>query len=180
MKAGVATAALGMATPVVARHGGPANGSRVSGTGPAAAVDSPVGFGVEVLAGHASFPDAVSARFGVQYDGDDADGVVSDLPDDASSVVVAKVTWEPAGTTGWHTHPGPVIVNIAEGELAVRNASDCVVRQYVAGEAFIDPGQGNVHVATNPSESAETVAYATFLGVPDGQPATVWVEPVDC
>jgi PhzF family phenazine biosynthesis protein len=49
-----------------------------------------------------------------------------------------------------------------------------------AGEAFVDPGQGNVHIASNPSTTADAVAYATFLGVPDGEPATVWVAPVDC
>lgn len=142
-------------------------------------LDGPQGFGVEVLSTHASFPDDVAASFRMQYDGGTG-ALVSNLPRDASSVVVAKVTWQPAGTSGWHTHPGPVIVSIAEGAVEVVNDRDCVHRTYSAGEAFIDPGQGNVHVASNPSDSAIAVAYATFLGVPDGAPATAWVPAVDC
>jgi len=170
LKAGAATVGtLGLITPVVASHG----------ENDAGAVDAPVGFGVEVLAGHANFPDDVAARFRVSY-GWGSGTVVSNLPRDASSVVVAKVTWEPEGTSGWHTHPGPAIVSVAEGELEVVNEGDCVARTYAAGEAFVDPGQGNVHIASNPSTADGAVAYATFLGVPDGAPATEWVAPVNC
>jgi quercetin dioxygenase-like cupin family protein len=142
-------------------------------------VDSPSGFGVEILNAHATFPDTVTAKFRMQYEGGNG-SIVSNLMYDASTVVVAKVTWQPEGTSGWHTHPGPVIVSVAEGELELVNERDCVVRTYTAGEAFIDPGQGNVHIASNPSPTEGAVAYATFLGVPDGGPATVWVPPVDC
>jgi len=143
------------------------------------AVDSPEGFGVEILAGHANFPDDVAAKFRLKYDGGDGT-IVSNLPHDASNVIFARVTWAPEGTSGWHTHPGPVIVSVVEGELELVNERDCVVRTYTAGEAFLDPGQGNIHIASNPSTTDSAVAYATFLGVPDGAPATVWVPPVDC
>lgn len=143
-------------------------------------VDSPEGFTVEVLAPHANFTNDVAAKFRIEYDEGDLGTVVSDLPDDASTVVVAKATWEPMGTTGWHTHPGPAIATVTEGELELVNAHDCVTRTYEAGEAFVDPGQGNVHTATNPSETENAEVYVTFLGVPDGGPATVWVEPADC
>lgn len=56
------------------------------------------------------------------------------------------------GTTGWHIHPGPAVVSVTEGELELVNARDCVTRTYRASDAFIDPGQGNVHTGTNPSE----------------------------
>ncbi|WP_254537539.1 cupin domain-containing protein [Halomarina litorea] len=143
-------------------------------------VDEPEGFSVEVLAPHATFPDSVAAGFVVDYEGSDSGPITSLLPFDASSVVLAKVTWQPGGTSGWHTHPGPVVVTITEGELELINERDCVTRTYTAGEAFIDPGQGNVHIAANPSTTEQAVAYATFLGVPDGKPATIWVEPVEC
>lgn len=142
-------------------------------------VDEPEDFSVEVLAPHANFPDDVTAEFGITYTGGELDPITSAL-DDASTVVVAKVTWRPGGTSGWHTHPGPVIVTIVEGELELINERDCIARSYTASEAFIDPGQGNIHIANNPSETECAVAYATFLGVPDGEPATEWVKPVDC
>lgn len=180
LKAGAVTiGALGMIGPAAGSIRG--SGSLDPGANASAseAVDSSEEFRVELLAGHARFPDDVAARFRINYD--DGDGaIVSNLPRDASNVVVAKVTWYPEGTSGWHTHPGPVVVSVAEGELELVNERDCVVRTYSAGEAFIDPGQGNVHVASNPSTTDDAVAYATFLGVPDGTPATTMVPPVDC
>lgn len=143
------------------------------------AVDEPVGFSIDVLAPHATFPDQIAAAFSITYP-DGEMGTLESTLEDASTVVVAEATWEPAGTVGWHTHPGTAIVNIVEGELDVTNERDCVTHTYGAGEAFVDPGQGNVHIATNPSDTERTVAYATFLGVPDGEPATEWVQPVDC
>lgn len=144
------------------------------------AVDSPEGFSAQILAGHANFPDDVAAKFRISYDDGHQGAIVSNLPQDASTVIFAKVTWAPEGTSGWHTHPGPVIVSVADGQLDLINERDCVVRTYSAGEAFIDPGQGNIHIASNPSTTDQAVAYATFLGVPDGKPATLWVPPVDC
>ena len=173
LKAGAVTVgALGMITPAAARGNGSSSVTE--------AVDSPDGFSVELLAGHATFPDDVAAKFRMKYDEGDMGTIVSNLPRDASNVIFAKVTWAPEGTSGWHTHPGPVIVSVAEGKLDLINERDCVVRTYRAGEAFIDPGQGNIHIASNPCPTENAVAYATFLGVPDGAPATVWVPPVNC
>ncbi len=150
----------------------------VAGLAGANEVDGPAGgFGAEVLAAHASFPDDVAAQFRLKYDRGPT--IVSNLPRDASTMVVAKVTWPPGASSGWHTHPGPVLVSMVEGSVELTNARDCVIHTYSAGEAFLDPGQGNVHIATNVGET-DAVAYATFLGVPDGAPATEWVEPADC
>lgn len=142
--------------------------------------DEPVGFGVsKVLAGPATFTDNVSAKLNVRYDRGPA--LNANLPKDASNTITAEVAWEAEGTSGWHTHPGPVVVNVTEGQVAVTNAIDCVPRTYSAGEAFLDPGQGNVHIADNTTPGGgEAKAIATFFGVPDGGPATTWVPPAGC
>lgn len=142
-------------------------------------VDEPEGFGSNVLVKYATFADDVAMSFSITY----AEGEMGTKEvelDDSASVVVGEVTWEPGGTSGWHTHPGPVIVSVAEGELELVNEDDCVTRTYSAGEAFAAPGQGNIHIATNASDTEGAVAYVTWLGVPDGEPPTVWVEPPDC
>ena len=175
LKAGAVTAgALFVSAPAVARIPAPADDSP-----PVPEVDSHEKFTVDLLAGPARFPDDVAATFRMKYEGGTGT-IVSNLPRDASNVIVARVTWGPGGTSGWHTHPGPVVVSVTEGELELVNEGDCIARTYAAGEAFVDPGQGNVHIASNASDSAPAMAYATFLGVPDGAPATVWVPPVDC
>ena len=88
---------------------------------------------------------------------------------DASDVVVQQITIAPGGHTGWHSHPGPVVVLVTAGELTLYMADDrkCRPHGYSAGEAFIDHGRGNVHIARN--EGAEPVVlYATYLDVPVG------------
>lgn len=171
LKTGAVTlAALGLSIPVAADE---------LGSDDQPAVDGPDGFRVtELLAGPASFPDAVSTKFRLQYDGGRGT-VVSNLQRDSSNVIVARVMWDVDGTSGWHTHPGPVVVCVTKGTLEVVNERDCVPRTYEAGQAFVDAGQGNVHVARNIG-STEAEAVATFFGVPTGSPATVWVAPADC
>lgn len=71
-------------------------------------------------------------------------------------------------------------ISIESGELELTSELDCVGRTYTAGEAFVAQGQGNVHRATNRSESENAVVYATYLGVPDGEQPTMWVEPPGC
>ncbi len=50
------------------------------------------------------------------------------------------------------------------------------------GTAFVDPGRGNVHTASNPSDEV-TVLLATFFEVPAEGPLTITegvVPPDDC
>lgn len=146
-------------------------------------VDEPDGFDVEILAEHAPFPDEVATTFSLRFaetDGDEGGSPIGahQYLDEESTVVVAEVTWEPSGTSGWHRHPGVVLVSMLEGEVEVTWERDCVPRTYAAGEGFFDPGV--VHTADNVSDGEGARAYAIFLGIPDGEPATIWVEPVDC
>lgn len=92
---------------------------------------------------------------------------------DASNIAVAKVTIQPKAVFPWHTHPGPVLITVVEGDFVYVLADDCVDRWYPLGTAVIDEGFGNVHTAYNPSETEETVVIATFLGVPAGGPLTI-------
>lgn len=174
----VAVGTLGtLGTAAADDHGGTDEGEDDGGE-TAEAVDEPDGFEVEILAPHAPFVDDVAAELTLEFaDGHEGEPIVVDL-DDASTLVVAEVTWTPGGTSGWHRHPGPVLVNVVEGELELVWERDCVPRTYTAGESFLDPGE--IHTARNTSDTECARAYAMFLGIPDGEPATVWVPPVDC
>jgi quercetin dioxygenase-like cupin family protein len=77
----------------------------------------------------------------------------------------------------WHSHPGPVIVNVTKGELVYVPAEDCSRRSYPAGTAFVDPGHGHVHSAFN----QETEFVATFFEAPEQGPLLIPAEaPEDC
>jgi hypothetical protein len=52
-------------------------------------------------------------------------------------------------------------------------------RRRGGGEAFVDPGGDNVHMAYNPSKTEEAVIGATFLGMPAEGHLTVPVDEVE-
>jgi quercetin dioxygenase-like cupin family protein len=88
---------------------------------------------------------------------------------DRSDVVVQQLTIAPGGHTGWHTHPGVVVVVVKAGTLTFYSADDptCTGIDYDAGEAFVDEGHGHVHIARN--EGATNLElYATYFEVPPG------------
>jgi len=111
----------------------------------------------------------VSLKFKRKLDGQQAE--VLNLPD-ANRMLVARITVPPGARFPWHTHPGPVIVHVVEGDLVYQQASDCVERPYRAAEAFLDPGN-EVHTAWNPSEDEPTVLVAVFHGVAEGAAPTI-------
>ena len=144
-----------------------------------ASEEPPPPIAVEPLTPMSEFTDDVSGQLKLKLDGRATDVIgVSD----ASRTVVAKITLQPGARFPWHTHPGPVVANVAAGELVYVYASDCVDRPYAAGEAFVDPGHGNVHTAVNRTNDV-AVVYATFFEVPPGGPLTITegIEaPADC
>ncbi len=84
--------------------------------------------------------------------------------DDASTLVVMEFTIQPGAVFPWHTHPGTVLISLAQGELEFIFADDCAVRQLIHGTAMVDPGNA-VHTARNPGE-VPTIVIATLLGAP--------------
>ncbi len=138
--------------------------------------DEPDGFEIKVLAPHAPFSDDLAARFRLKF-AENGGGTIVNNFQDASTMIVAEVDWEEAGSSsGWHIHPGIALVTMVEGEIDVTWDRDCIPRSYEAGDGWLDPG--DVHNAEAVSDGAK--AYVVFLGIPDGEPATVWVEPAEC
>jgi quercetin dioxygenase-like cupin family protein len=88
----------------------------------------------------------------------------------ARETVVQQIVLSPGGQTGWHSHPGPVVVLIKAGALTFYSGDDaeCVGRTYSAGQSFIDSGQGHVHIARNESASADVDLWAVYFDVPPG------------
>jgi hypothetical protein len=134
---------------------------------------------VEALTQRAVFTEDVDIQIKNKVDGH-ATGVSN--VSDPSRTVIAKITVQPGAQFPWHTHPGPVIVNVAQGELTYIMAHDCLDRPYAAGTAFVDPGHGMIHTAINRTNGV-TVLYATFFEVPQTGPLTVTAgveAPTDC
>ena len=116
----------------------------------------------ERLTPRSVFVDDISLKFKIKLDGHAND--VVDVKDPSRTVVV-RYTVQPGAQFPWHSHAGPVVVNLVSGALTYVGAEDCVQRTYAAGQAFVDPGQGQVHTAFNPT-NAPTVFVATFFDAP--------------
>jgi quercetin dioxygenase-like cupin family protein len=144
---------------------------------PSGAQQPPPPIATEFLTGRAVFTDDVDLQVKIKLDGK-ATKVIN--VKDPSRTVVARFTVQPGAQFPWHTHRGPVIVNVAEGELVYVGADDCVEREYPAGTAFVDPGHGHVHTAFNATDDV-TVFVATFFEAPDEGPLLIPAEtPADC
>ena len=68
----------------------------------------------EFLTSRALFTEQVDAKFKIKRPGE---GTTVVKTGDASRTLVARFTVQPGASFPWHTHPGPVVVNITQGEL---------------------------------------------------------------
>jgi quercetin dioxygenase-like cupin family protein len=127
---------------------------------PLAAQVAPPPIATEFLTPRSVFTDDIDMKIKLrQADGTEVVKVV-----DPSRTVTARFTIQPGARFPWHSHAGPVIVNVAQGTL-VFVETDCAERAYPTGAAFVDPGHGHVHSAFNPT-GGETVIVATFFEAP--------------
>lgn len=143
---------------------------------PALAQDPPPPILGEPLSGRAAFIDDISLKFKLGADASGTDVVSVDNP---SNTVVVRYTVQPGAQFPWHTHAGPVVVNVVSGALTYIAAEDCAAQTYQAGEAFIDPGHGHEHSAVNPTASP-TVLIATFFEAPASGALLIPVTPTVC
>lgn len=146
---------------------------------PSGAQVEPPPIAVELLTPRSTFTDDVALKFRYKLDGTSSSRVINST--EPSRTVVARITVQPGAQFPWHSHSGPVIVNVAQGELVYVEASDCVERSYPGGTAFVDSGRGHVHTAFNPTDQV-TVLVATFFEVTEAGPLTITdgVAPADC
>jgi len=84
-----------------------------------------------------------------------------------SDVLQSHLVFQQNGTTGWHTHPGPVVVVVETGALTEIHSDGCVT-VHPAGSAFFEPA-GEVHNVVNQTGGVTDV-YATFLSPAGTQP----------
>jgi len=128
----------------------------------------------EFLTGRAVFTDNVDLQVKAKLDGK-ATKVVN--VKDPSRTVTARFTLEDGAQFPWHTHAGPVVVNVVQGELTFVDADGCAERDYGAGTAFVDLGHGHVHTAF---ATGETVLVATFFEAPASGPLLIPAEDPGC
>ena len=88
------------------------------------------------------------------------------------SVAAQTITFFPEGQSGWHRHPGPVLIQVVDGTMTFYESDDpdCAPIVRTAGEAYLDVGE-HAHIARN-----ESGADATNLVVYLAPPGTIQSE----
>ena len=113
----------------------------------------------------AGFVDPVDIKFKI----DNGTAEVIHAPE-AQDTVIQQIIIGPGGSTGWHSHPGPAVAMIKAGTFALYDSEDptCTPRIYQAGQAFVDRGQGHVHLGRNLSATENVEVWVTYFDVPPG------------
>ena len=87
----------------------------------------------------------------------------------ASDVVVSEVSYAAGGYSGWHSHPGKVVVGVQRGAFTLYRGDDptCTGTTYTAGQVFVER-PSVVYYGRNESTTTAAVLNATFFKVPVG------------
>jgi hypothetical protein len=82
-------------------------------------------------------------------------------------------TWDPGGSTGWHTHPGHTLIIVTVGTITHYDGDDpkCTPHVYTTGMSFVDRGGTHVHIIRN--EGTVEAQVIAFRLVPAGQPGRI-------
>ena len=90
---------------------------------------------------------------------------------DATDVRIQKLVFEPGGFSGWHHHPGVVIVTVESGALTLWE-SDCSSQTYGPGlpngAVFAEGGDSPQQVTT----AGGATVYAAFIAPSQDPPVT--------
>jgi quercetin dioxygenase-like cupin family protein len=96
---------------------------------------------------------------------------------DPTDVLVQTITFQPQGTSGWHFHPGVVIVVVESGQVTTHDAS-CQTATYGPHQSFVESGT-EPFMVSNESATDKAVVYATLV-VPAGSPFRIETSAPAC
>jgi quercetin dioxygenase-like cupin family protein len=100
---------------------------------------------------------------------------------DNTDIAVANISVAVGGSSGWHYHPGPVLVVVKTGAITFYRGDDpdCAGTRYPAGTAFTEKG-GAVGNARNEG-AVEVTSVATFFAPPAPSPLRIDApKPANC
>lgn len=95
---------------------------------------------------------------------------------DPTDLVSQQVTFAPGAYSGWHHHPGVILVLVKTGTVTVHD-ENCQTTNYSAGQAFIEGGTEPMMVSNEGSQTAVDVATQV---APAGSPFRIEDSPPAC
>jgi hypothetical protein len=79
-------------------------------------------------------------------------------------IATQTITFEPGGSSGWHSHPGPVFISVVSGTMTFYESDDPDCQPIVrnAGEGYVDADQHG-HIARNETSAPATNVVTYFV-----------------
>ena len=100
------------------------------------------------LLGRANFGDPADQTFKVKRLTGDWHVEIKAKP--TLDLAVQSIVFQPGGQSGWHSHPGPVFIQVVSGTMTFYESDDpaCTPIIRTAGQGFLDVGD-HAHIARN-------------------------------
>ena len=82
-------------------------------------------------------------------------------------VATQVIVFQPGGQSGWHSHPGPVLISVVAGTMTFYEGDDpnCTPIVRAAGQGYVDTGD-HPHIARN--ETSEPAMNVVTYLLPPG------------
>jgi len=118
------------------------------------------------LLGRATFSDPKDQNFNVKRVTDDWHMEIKAKP--SFDIAVQTITFQPGGQSGWHSHPGPVFIQVISGTMTFYESDDptCTPIVRTAGQGYLHLGE-HAHIARNETSlpAQNVVTYFAPPGV---------------
>jgi hypothetical protein len=116
------------------------------------------------LLGRATFADPTGEPFKVKRITGDWHVEIKGKP--AIDLAVQSIVFQPGGQSGWHSHPGPVFIQVVSGTMTFYESDDpaCTPIVRTAGQGYLDVGE-HAHIARNET-AAPAQNVVTYFAPP--------------
>ena len=83
-------------------------------------------------------------------------------------VVVRTHDYAVGASTGWHMHPGPVLITVVQGEVTFYEYDDptCTPTVVSAGQGYVDTGHGHIGINETGQPAKDVTVFFAPVGLP--------------
>lgn len=84
---------------------------------------------------------------------------------DRTDVAIQQLNFQPGGSSGWHSHPGPVILQVTSGTLTFYDGhGPCTPLTRTVGQLYLETGD-DAHLGRNEGSTPATAIAVVFAPV---------------
>lgn len=105
-------------------------------------------------------------------------GAVKLQTKESVDIAMATVSIDPLGSSGWHEHPGVVLVTVKSGTVTFYDET-CSATVHAAGTSFVEATGDGPGLARNESSTIPAVVYVTYVA-PAGAALRIDVDNPGC